>query len=151
MDVTSIEFYTLAFVVAMALVAFLIGSFDKEQPSTYILQLSTEAASEAQDVLTVETLDEGRYKFYREGLSLAPGETINLVFTIRGDNCLVVEKKGKRCRGAVADPVAGQALVKCLRYGRKYKMRYESQLTSAWASFTLDTTHPQSKRVPLNY
>lgn len=154
MDVTSIEFYTLAFVVAMALVGFLIGSFEKDPPSTYILQLSTSPSQETPDdadTLFIEYLDEGKFLFKREGLTLAPEETVNLVMTVRGDECTIVEKKGKRRRGVAGEPVSGVATVKCLRYGRKYKVRYESQLTSTWASFSLDTTDPKDKLITLTY
>lgn len=154
LDVTSIEFYTLAFVVAMALVGFLIGSSQKDPPSTYILQLLTSPSQETSDAgntLFIECIEEGVFLFKREGLSLAPGETVNLVFTLRGEECTIVEKKGKRCRGVEEDPVAGCATVRCLRFGRKYRIRYESQLTSTWASFSLDTTNPEDKLITLAY
>ncbi|MBR2569064.1 MAG: ACP S-malonyltransferase, partial [Paenibacillus sp.] len=45
------------------------------------------------------------------------------------------EKKGIKRRGAVGDPARGEVTVKFLR-PLKYRIRYESQLTSAWATFT---------------
>jgi len=50
MDLNSPEFYTIAFVVAMALVALLMGRREKQPPSTHIVQLLTSPAeAEADD------------------------------------------------------------------------------------------------------
>ena len=48
MDFNSPEFYTIAFVVAMAIVALLMGHREKQPPSTHIIQLITtpEASTE---------------------------------------------------------------------------------------------------------
>ena len=152
MDLNSPEFYTLAFVVAMALVALLMGRREKDPPSTHIVQLVTTPDEEgADDVVCMEPIDGGRIRLTRTGLSLGTEETINLVITIQEDHCSIVEKKGLKRRGAVAEPVSGEAVLKCLRPGNKYRIRYESQLTSAWASFTLDTTSPTPITAPLKY
>ena len=108
MDVTSVEFYTLAFVVAMALVALLIGKRDKGTPSTHIVQLLTAAGSEDdEDTLRLERQQGGRVRLTRTGLSLGPEETVNLVFTISDDHCTIVEKKGIKRRGSRGEPVSG--------------------------------------------
>ena len=158
MDVTSVEFYTLAFVVAMALVALLMGRSEKQPPSTYILQLITvpqavDDADDADDAVTLEPLDQGCcFLLNRSGITLAPDETVNLVITIQQDHCTIIEKKGKkRHRGVVGEPVAGKAVIKCLRPATRYRVRYESQLTSTWATFTLDTSSPTTRVVKLNY
>ena len=108
-DLNSPEFYTIAFVVAMAIVAFMLGHREKQPPS------------------------------------------INLVITIQEEKCTIVEKKGVKRRRCVGEPVTGEATLKCLRPGNKYRIRYESQLTSAWANFTLDTTRPVPVTVALRY
>ena len=152
MDINSVEFYTLAFVVAMALVALLMGRSEKRPPSTYIVQLETTAAeSDGEDTVSMEPADGGRVLLRRSGIALADEETVNLVITIQEDHCTIVEKKGVKRRRAVAEPVTGEAVLKCLRPGSKYRVRYESQLTSTWAMFTLDTSSPEVKRVELNF
>jgi hypothetical protein len=94
MDINSVEFYTIAFVVAMALIALLVGRTEKKPPSTYIIQLDTiEADGEEADRVRLEAIDDGRVRISRQGLMLNPGETINLVFTIRDEQCHIVEKK----------------------------------------------------------
>ena len=45
LDINSVEFYTIAFVVAMALVGLLMGRTEKKPPSTYIFQLLTMPSS----------------------------------------------------------------------------------------------------------
>lgn len=153
MDINSPEFFTLAFVLAMALVAMLIGKREKRPPSTHIVQLvTTDADGDADDdVLVIEPQDRGRVRLSRAGLSLAPEETVNLVITIQEDHCSIVEKKGVKRRGAPAVPVTGEAVLKCFKPGMTYRMRYESQLTSTWATFTLDTMSPTPIRITLKY
>ena len=152
MDLNSPEFYTLAFVVAMALVALLMGHRDKGPASTHIVQLlTTPAEREADDdTLLMKNVGGGRILISREGLMLGEDETVNLVFTIRDDECTILEKKGVKCRGTVGVPVKGEVKVKCLR-PIKYHIRFESQVTSRWASFTLDAASTSEKQVTLGY
>lgn len=151
MDITSPEFYTIAFVIAMALVALLMGRTEKKPPSTYIVQLLTAPEEEErEDAVRVEVLDDGKVHIERTGFTLGLDETVNLVFTIRDDECTIVEKKGRKRRGAMGDPMKGEVSVKCFR-PIKYHVRYESQLTSTWASFVLDASSPVVKRVTLSY
>ena len=154
MDLNSPEFYTLAFVVAMALVAMLMGTRDKGQASTHIFQLMTspleDDESSDDDKLLMRNEGNGKVLIHRQGMTLGDEETINLVFTIRDDECNILEKKGVKRRGVVGTPVQGQVTVKCLR-PIKYRVRYESQVTSRWASFTFDAASSQEKQVLLNY
>ena len=152
MDINSVEFYTIAFVVAMALIAFLMGRSEKHPPSTYITQLITTAVDdeEDEDAVQMEVVDGGRVRISRSGLLLGPDETINLVFTISDEQCHIVEKKGLKRRGTCQIPVAGEVIVKWLSPGRKYRIRYESQVMSTWARFTLDTSSTSPVRANLN-
>ena len=155
MDLNSPEFYTIAFVVAMALVALLIGKREKQPPSTYIVQLTTAPGeADAEDTLRIDPMEGGRIRLTRAGITLGDEETVNLVITIQEENCTIIEKKagGRRTkRSAERHPVSGEASLKCLKPGTKYKMRYESQLTSAWTTFTLDTASPSATQVTLRY
>lgn len=151
MDINSVEFYTIAFVVAMALIALLMGRTEKRHPSTYIIQLETaEAEGEADDMVCFETTSDGRVRIRRTGLMLNPEETINLVFNIRDEHCDIVEKKGINRRGDNSAPVTGEATVKWLRQGIRYHIRYESQVMSTWARFTLDTSSSKPVVAKLN-
>ena len=153
MDITSPEFYTLAFVVAMALLALLLGRTEKKPSSTYVLQLPTvpdEDGEESEDAVRFEVLDNGKVRIVRTGFMLRDDETVNLVFTMCDGECKVVEKKGKKHRGPIGLPTRGEVTVKYFR-PIKYHIRYESQLTSTWASFTLDASSPVVKKVELNY
>lgn len=151
MDLNSPEFYTLAFVVAMALVALLMGHREKGPASTHIVQLVTSPTDEEidEDTLSMQRVA-GGVRVYREGLMLGDEETVNLVFTIRGDECSIVEKKGVKRRGVIGSPVKGEARVKCLR-PVKYRVRFESQITSRWASFSFDAASVDEKQVTLGY
>ena len=151
MDITSPEFYAIAFVVAMALVALLMGRSEKKPASTHIVQLLTtpdEGGGENQ--LIIEVLEGGKVRLSRTGLMLADGETVNLVFTLRDGECTVEEKKGVKRRGPAIHVVQGEATVKCFR-PMKYRVRYESQVTSTWATFAMDASMPGVTRVRLTY
>lgn len=151
MNITSPEFYTIAFVVAMALVALLMGRTEKKPASTHIVQLLTGPDGQgSDDAVRFEVMDGGQVRIVRTGFMLGADETVNLVFTMRDGECGIVEKKGKKRRGAVEECATGEVTVKFFR-PIKYKVRYESQLTSTWASFTLDASYPAAKHVTLSY
>lgn len=151
MDLNSPEFYTIAFVVAMALVALLMGRREKGPSSTYIVQLATSPDEDgSEDVVSLRHVGGGRVVIERRGFTLAPEETVNLVITINGDQCEILEKKGIKRRGAEGLPAKGEVTVKCLR-PMKYRIRYESQLTSTWATFSYDASSDQPKKVSLNF
>lgn len=146
------EFFTLAFVVVMSLVALVFGRREKQPPSTYIVQLDTTPADgDADNVLTMEPLDGGRTLVRRTGLAIGAEESINLVITVQEEQCTIIEKKGLKRRRAVAEPVVGEAVLQCLRPGTRYRIRYESQLTSTWATFALDTANPHPSHVSLKF
>lgn len=176
-DLNSPEFYTIAFVVTMALLVLFFGHREKQPPSTYIVQLNTSPVeqegtseqsesstsgnnaisqslaveAESEDVLIMEPIGGGHVQVHRTGLALGDEETVNLVITVQEDQCTIIEKKGIKRRRAVPQAVTGEATLKCLRPGTKYRVRYESQLTSAWASFTLDTASPIPVKASLKY
>ena len=145
MDFNSPEFYTIAFVVAMALVALLMGRREHGPASTHIVQLLTEPdeREDNEDTLMMQRVAGGKVHIRREGMALAPDETINLVFTIRDDTCVITG-------GAQTIPVRGEVSVKCLR-PIKYRIRYESQVNSTWASFVYDAASSEQKAVRLSY
>lgn len=156
MDVNSVEFYTLAFVVAMTLFGWLMSRREKNPPSTHIVQLLTtpvedETQGDAQDLLTMEVTEDGKVTVQRTGLTLGSEETANLVITIQDDHCTIIEKKGLKRRGSIGQPVNGYAILDCLRPGCRYRMRYESHLTSAWATFNFDMSSAEPKQVILTY
>lgn len=156
MDVNSVEFYTLAFVVAMTLFGLLMSRREKNPPSTHIVQLLTtpvedEAQGDTPDLLTMEVTEEGKVTVQRTGLTLGSEETANLVITIQDDHCTIIEKKGVKRRGSIGQPVSGQATLDCLSPGCRYRIRYESHLTSVWATFNFDMASAAPKQVILTY
>ena len=152
MNINSPEFYALAFVIIMVLLMMFLSHRDKGPASTYILQLATTPdESDSDDAVSLEPLERGKVLLCRTGFSIGAEETVNLVITIREQECTIVEKKGVKRRGVVGEPSRGQVELKCLRPGVKYRIRYESQLTSAWTTFTFDTGSPQACSFPLKY
>ena len=154
MEINSPEFYALVFAVTMTLLWLFMGQREKGPASTHIVQLGTEPDDNpdgSDDTVSLESVDHGRVRVMRRGFSIGSDETVNLVITVRGQECSIVEKKGVKRRGSVGEPAIGQAVFKGLRPGLKYRVRYESQLTSTWATFTFDTTSPAALTVPLKY
>ena len=153
MDITSVEFYTIAFVVAMALIALLMGRREKQPPSTFIVQLATcnDENDESEDTVLLDGEAGKPLRLKRTGITIGPEETVNLVITVQEDHCTIVEKKGKKKRGAGGEAAIGEAVIKCLRPAGKYHVRYESQLNSTWATFTLDTSAPVHRTVKLKF
>ncbi len=152
MDITSVEFYTLAFVVAMALVALLVGRTEARPPSTYIVPLATSAADgdDVPDTVSLQPSGE-TFVLKRTGINVAPEDTVHLVINIKGDSCSIVEKKGRKSKGSIRETMNGEAVIKCLRPNTKYRMRYESQLNSTWATFSLDTSSSSGRTVKLGF
>jgi len=145
MDVGSIEFYTVAFIVAMALVGYFMSRGEKPHASTRVVQLETAPAlvENDEDILHVQwSQREGTMVLSRCGLRLGEGETANLVVTVAGDRCTIVEKKGRGMRRVSRHAVTGTVTVPwdVDPTVERLHVRYDSQLTSRWAAFVLDVT-----------
>jgi len=152
MDINSVEFYTLAFVVAMALVGWLVGRRERRQPSTFIVPLDVQAddAGGHGDGLGLQVHADGSVVVVRGGLMLADGETVHLVINVADGRCDIVEKKGIKRRG-VPRLMQGSARVVCLPAREQWQVRYDSEVTSRWATFRLDNTHPGTLEVDMRY
>jgi len=155
METMSVEFYTLAFVVAMAVVGYLISRNDKSAKSTHIVQLDTNLVTSTDnqnDILRLQPQRDGSILLTRCGLFIAEGETVNLVITIADDKCSIVEKKGivKR-RARAKQPITGSVTLTCLPTGGKLHVRYDSQITSRWVTFTFDPTKATTTIAELRY
>ena len=92
MDITSVEFYTIAFVVAMALIALLMGRKEKQPPSTFIVQLaiSPDEDEESEDIVQLDGEPGKPLHLRRTGIRIDPEETVNLVITVQEDHCTIV-------------------------------------------------------------
>ena len=102
MDFTSIEFYTIAFCVAMVLVGFFLKQKRINPASSTINSLELEklddepsTESDSASLIKLKANDDGTVTLERTGFQLVDGETINLITTLVDDKLTIEEKKGK--------------------------------------------------------
>lgn len=153
MEFNSIEFYTIAFSVAMALVGFFLAQ-KKIKPATSRLntfELSKSEESEESEESEGETAvgklkftacDDGRVAIERTGLQLVDGETVNLIATIIDDKLTIEEKKGKASAlGGREESYTGSLKVDYIPADGKVYVRYDSSVTGQWCKFSF-RNHP---------
>lgn len=144
MDFTSIEFYTIAFVVAMVLVGFFLSQRRINPASSFINTFDLEPAGDAsaatdaplEGSLTLTAGDDGSVTIERTGLRLVEGETANLVATIIDDKVTIEEKKGKvSALGGKETYYKGKVKVNYFLPNNKVYVRYDSTVTGQWCKF----------------
>ncbi len=141
MDYTSIEFYTIAFVVAMALVGFFMSYKRTEPASTHLAALDLEPVqgdeSSPESIVKLDAHDDGSVTLERKGMLLVDGETVNIVATVIDDKITIAEKKGKASAlGGRESLYDGHAVMKFFPQGGKVYLRYESSVAGQWCKFS---------------
>ena len=142
MEFNSIEFYTIAFTVAMVLVGFFLTQ-KKIKPATSRLNSFELSKCEESDSDTAEgklkftACDDGRVMIERTGLQLVDGETVNLIATIIDDKLTIEEKKGKASAlGGREESYTGSLTVDYIPADGKVYVRYDSSVTGQWCKFS---------------
>lgn len=151
MDFTSIEFYTIAFVVAMILVGFFLSQRRINPASSFIdtfdledMDITPGDDTPVEGVLKLTATDDGLVVIERTGLKLVEGETANLIATIVDDKVTIEEKKGKvSALGGKESYYKGRVTVKYFLPNNKVYVRYDSSVTGQWCKFSF-------KNIPRN-
>ncbi|MBQ3959756.1 MAG: hypothetical protein II592_00460 [Muribaculaceae bacterium] len=147
----SIEFYTLALLVAFALLALIFGQREKSMPSTYIQAMDLEPGQDETGELTLTALDDGTVRLRHSGMMLQEGDTVNVVATLADDSLRMVEKKGRKSPlTGTEQPTTGSTLLKFLKE-QQYEVRYESEVTGEWRLFTFVNRSGNVKKISLKY
>lgn len=147
----SIEFYTLALLVAFALLALIFGQRDQATPSTYIQALDLEPGGDENSELTLTALDDGTVRLLRTGMMLQEGDTVNVVATVGDGKLHMVEKKGRKAPLTGAEQLTcGSLLLKFLKE-QDYEVRYESEVTGDWRLFNFVNRGGNVKKISLKY
>ena len=139
MDFTSIEFYTIAFFVAMGLVGFFMGQKKTKPASSHIDALNIDIAVDESQQGTVKLVacNDGKVRIERKGLILNEGESINLIGTIIDDKITIEEKKGQVVPTGKESLYQGEVTVDYFPPGKVY-VRYESSATGQWCKLAFD-------------
>ena len=151
MDIHSVEFYVLALFVAFALMGVIFGRSDRSPARTHLAAYDIEPDAEAHDAddhwLRITGQPGGTVCLERQGLELAPGETVNLVATIIDDKLTIVEKRGLAGDGE-AVPCRASVVVDWMP-GQRMHIRYESELTGEWGMTTFANRETARKQCQL--
>lgn len=155
MDFTSVEFYTVAFFVAMVLVGFFV-SYKKTAPASSVISaLELEPASSPENDtsrLRLMAHDDGSVTIAREGLLLSDGETVNLIVTIIDDKITIQEKKGKVSEfGGKESVYNGHVDVTFFPENNKFYLRYESSVAGQWCKLAFVNSPGNKVEKDLSY
>ena len=155
MDFTSIEFYAIAFCVAMGLVGFFLSQKRIKPATSRINSLELERFDgEVGDMGTIKLVanTDGTVTIERTGLHLVDGETVNLIATIIDDKLSIEEKKGKASAlGGREDNYNGHAVVDYFPVDNKMYVRYESSVTGQWSKFSFKNSAHNSVEHEMRY
>lgn len=157
MDFTSVEFYTIAFCVAMGLVGFFLGQ-KRVKPATSRIQaldldkVESNDTDQAQGLIKLTANQSGTVTIERTGLQLVDGETVNLIVTIIDDKLSIEEKKGKASAlGGREESYNGHAEVDFFPVNNKMYVRYESSVTGQWCKFSFKNVTGNSVEREMRY
>lgn len=149
-DVHSVEFYVIAFVVAMAMVTLLMGQRDHGEATTNIDTMNL-IATQAQEegVVAITSEDTDLVAITRTALPVMEDDTVIIVSTVIDDKWHIIEKKATKGRGAHIMTDAAVE-ISFLRTGR-YHVRYDSEITGQWCTFTHTHRPGNSSKGQLKY
>ena len=155
MDFTSIEFYTIAFFLAMAFVGLFVKQKKIAPAKSVISSLDLVPAPSQQSgtsLLRLQANDDGSVKIEREGLLLCDGETVNLIATIVDDKITIQEKKGKiSAFGGKESVYNGHVDVTFFPEDNKSYLRYESSVAGQWCKLAFVNSPGNKVEKDLSY
>lgn len=149
-DIHSVEFYVIAFVVAMALITLLMGQRHHGEATTNIDTYILIAAQDTPEgTLAITSEDVDQIIVTRTGIPIMDGDSIIVVSTIIDDKWQMIEKRAVKGNGehTTAD---GMIEASFLRPGR-YHVRYDSEITGQWCTFTHTHRPGNSSKATLKY
>ncbi len=151
MDITSVEFYSMALVVAFVLLGILLEQRKRGVASTHFATLELTPSRQETSTLVLRAGDGDRVTFERDGLPLRQAEAVSLVATVRGREISIVEKKAHSAvLGGHESYYAGVVTVDFMP-PRRWKVRFESQVTGEWGTAKFTSVNGNVATVRLNY
>ena len=147
--ITSIEFYIIAFVIAFAIVGFLMKPDEKRPAKTYFAT-GTITVSESKSEIHLR-YDGENLRIEHRGIYLnSPDCQINYSIIIVG-NTITISEKYVPDKIASILPGTYDAVMQTdkIPHG-KYHLKIESEWSSAWAATTIRLNEPFEKTIPIN-
>jgi len=150
-EINSLEFYVIAFTVAMALVALFFGQDNRGEATTEVTALSLNpSVTDDSGLVMLQAQDDGSVLVLRNAIPLDEGDTVNIVVTAVGNKLTIVEKKGVQSRTAIDLLADGTGMISHLPADR-FHVRYESEITGQWALFTFSNRDGRSASSHLKF
>ena len=145
----SLEFYTLAIVVAIVIVGLLCRPSNLAPARSYICALKNYYSCDEEKESIKVFVNGTTLSLVRYGIMLRLEESAHLVCNVNGDKIEIKEKKSETKMSGEERPAECEAELSFLKRG-KYAVRYESDITGKWCTFTLIvsdsfTTHKELK------
>ncbi len=155
MDFTSVEFYTIAFFIAIALVGFFMKQ-KKTAPATSVISslnlVPAPSGPAGISRLRLAAHDDGSVTIEREGLLLCEGETVNLIATVIDDKITIQEKKGMTSAfGGKESVYNGHIDVTFFLENNKNYLRYESSVAGQWCKLSFVNSPGNKVEKDLSY
>lgn len=148
-DIHSVEFYVVAFGIAIALVALIFGQRERGPATSRIVQLELEPG-EGDATLSVTMIDPGLMAINRTGLHIDEGDTVNLVATIIDDKVHIAEKWGVKSGSGITTTFSGTARLP-LKGKARWHVRYDSEVTGQWCLLSVKSTEGAQAQTVFKY
>lgn len=149
MDFNSIEFYTILLVVAFALLGVFFSPKDKPPVHSHIVAMTLTPLLESavSECIKLTALEGGLVLLQHNCVPLHEGESVNIVASVAGDVLKLVEKKGVVTSDGdvLCQAVAAFSFLK----PHTYSVRFESEVTGQWCTFSFAATAGNNKVVNL--
>lgn len=150
-EINSTEFFVMALMVAMAILALMFGQPNQGPATTIITTLALNPCITDDDGLIVlNAMPDGDVLLLRNGIPLCDGDTVNIVVTVIGDKLKIVEKKGVISPSGTEIKTDGITTLTGVPIDR-FHVRYESEITGQWALFTFTNRPDRRSSAHLKY
>lgn len=137
---TSVEFYIIAFVVAIAITGFMFHPSKKDEAITYFFKASLFPSQSNIPSLYIEALEDGNLKITHKGIHANEMVSTSIALTIIGSDLRIVEKQTPIAswETPLYDAVYIIDRLKPLRY----HLYFDSEITNSYATSSLVNESP---------
>lgn len=150
-SINSTEFFVLALTVAMAVIALMCGQRHPGEAITEIVAMMlNESVTTDDGLLVLKTLESGELLILRNGLPLFEGDTVNVVAAVVGNKLSIVEKRGLGSNSGLEKKYDGTTTLATLP-AKSFHVRYDSEVTGEWATFSFTNREGNTTSTHLKY